>query len=93
MLPGRVPPAFGKDAIERAREDLAERLGLDAADVVLVMVIDDDFPGGDLGCPSPKEPAPSNPSFVTGREIVLKARGEQYFYRAHGGLLVFCGAR
>ena len=93
MLPGRVPPALGKDAIERAIEDLAERLELDPEDVVLVMVIDDDFPGGDLGCPSPKDPAPSNPSFVMGQEIVLKARTEQYFYRARGGLLMFCGAR
>lgn len=93
--PNQSPPASvpGSDrAVARATADLAKRLGMEASLVEVVRVSADEFPAQNLGCPSLKDktPSPVQPAFVTGWEIVLAAAGQEYLYRAHAGLVVFC---
>ncbi len=85
------PPA--QRAADAARADLARRLSVDPASIVVVEVRADDFPVQNLGCwpPGTREPGPVLPAFVTGLEIVLAAGEKYYVYRAHGGQVVFCG--
>jgi hypothetical protein len=85
-------------AAEAARADLAQRLNVDPANITVVQVYADDFPAQNLGCPAGTplpgvEPGPVQPAFVTGLEIVLAVGEQQYLYRAHGGMVVFCGPR
>jgi len=81
-------------AVESARTDLARRLGVDPAAIVVVQVYADEFPAQDLGCPPPGTTGPTRPdqpAFVTGLEIRLAVGERQYVYRAHGSMVVYCG--
>jgi hypothetical protein len=92
-IPGLVPPAAGRDVVERARDDLAQRLKVELEEVEVVTVVTDEYAWDDLLCPSGKEPGRPIPAFVVGQEIVLSAGGAEYLYRAQGSALVFCGER
>ena len=85
-------PAAAGTAVARAVADLAARLGIAPDAVEVIRISADDFPAQNLGCPAPggKEPEPVQPAFVTGQEIVLAVGEQQYTYRAHGGVVVFC---
>lgn len=68
------------DATEAAKQDLAERLGVDETTIDEVSVIDKDFPDMSLGAPVDGEM--SAQMISTGWEIRLEAKGETYEYRA-----------
>lgn len=90
--PTPVPGGAGYDAIVQAAiDDLARRLGVGSQTIALVSISGDEFPAGDLGCPSPKETPRPIPAFVTGQVIVLEVQGEQYIYHARKGQVAFCG--
>jgi hypothetical protein len=74
-------------------EDLAGRLGVEAALVSVVQVHSDEFPAGDLGCPSAKGALADRPGFVMEQGIVLSVGGQRCLYHARGGRVVFCGKR
>jgi hypothetical protein len=95
LQPNQSPSAsvLGSDrAVSQAITDLAERLGVEPNGVEVIRVSTDEFPSQNLGCPSlgDKTPSPVQPAFVTGWEIVLAADGQEYLYRAHAGVVVFC---
>lgn len=75
-----------------AIRDLAQRLALAPEAIEVVAVVADEFPAGDLGCPTADQPARPIPALVTGQRITLSAAGLTYRYHAHGPQLVFCGA-
>jgi hypothetical protein len=73
-------------------QDLARRLNVAPADVEVVEVVGDEFPAGDLGCPSPEQPARPIPALVTGQRITLSVSDTAYLYHTHGQQIVFCGS-
>jgi hypothetical protein len=73
--------AIDKDsAVENARNDLAKRLKINAADVKQKSVEDDDFPDMALGAPEDGEM--SGQMITSGWRIKLEAQGQTYEYRA-----------
>lgn len=81
-----------KNLETRALEDLAQRLGIPAADIAVISAEQDEFPGANFGCPSVEktESGGASPAFVVATEIVLEANGVRYHYRGKGNQLVFC---
>ena len=72
---------FNKEsAVERAKADLTERLGVSETDVKEVSVNEKDFPDMSLGAPAADEMAAQMIS--SGWQINLEAKGEKYEYRA-----------
>jgi hypothetical protein len=69
-----------EEAVGRAREDLAERLGVPAEEVLEASVEEADFPNTALGAPLRDEM--SGMMITSGWRIRLAARGETYEYRA-----------
>jgi CO/xanthine dehydrogenase Mo-binding subunit len=68
------------DAVENARNDLAKRLKIDAADVKERSVEEADFPDMALGAPEAGEM--SGQMITRGWRIQLEAKGQTYEYRA-----------
>ena len=68
------------EAVENARNDLAKRLKIDAADVKEHSVEDADFPDMALGAPEDGEM--SGQMITSGWRIKLEAQGKTYEYRA-----------
>ena len=74
--------AYSKEeAVERAREDLAGRLGLPAAEIGEPSVEDAEFPDMALGAPEKGEM--SGMMITPGWRITLGAGGKKYEYRAN----------
>ena len=72
---------FTKDsAVEKAKHDLASRLGISEGEVRVGSVQDKDFPDMSLGAPANGEM--SAQMISSGWEINLSAAGKDYEYRA-----------
>ena len=69
-----------ESAVERAKADLAERLGISADEIKEVSVSEKDFPDMSLG--APVEDEMSAQMISSGWQINLEAVGENYEYRA-----------
>ena len=67
-------------AIERAKQDLAGRLGISGNEIELVSVSEVDFPDGSLGAPVDDEM--SAQMISSGWQLTLRAEGKTYDYRA-----------
>ncbi len=73
--------AIDKDsAVENARNDLARRLNINAADIKQKSVEDSDFPDMALGAAEDGEM--SGQMITSGWRIKLEAQGQSYEYRA-----------
>ncbi len=71
---------FDKEtATERAIEDLANRLGVEASEISAVSATSKEFPDMSLGAPTDGEFAAQ--MIANGWEIRLKHNGKQYDYR------------
>lgn len=78
--------AYSRDeAVEAARKDLAERLGVTEGEVEEAEVSEADFPNTALGAPLRDEM--SGMMITSGWRIRLAARGATYEYRADGSQL------
>ena len=69
-----------EEAAEKARHDLANRLGIEASEVTEQSVTDADFPDMALGAAPAGEM--SGQMITRGWKIQLKAGGQSYEYRA-----------
>ena len=78
-------------AVERAKTDLARRLGVSESDIKESSVTERDFPDMSLGATTGDEMAAQMIS--TGWQINLEAGGENYEYRADKYQLRLCGFR
>lgn len=67
-------------AVERAKQDLAQRLGVDKSAIKEVSVSETEFPDMSLG--APVEDEMSAQMIASGWRIVLGANGGNYEYRA-----------
>jgi hypothetical protein len=76
-----VPPVTGLDSlIEKARQNLAKRLGVDISAIKLVSGSEVIWPDASLGCPQPDKIFA--PAQVPGYLIILENAGKQYEYHA-----------
>ncbi|WP_157630890.1 hypothetical protein [Kribbella catacumbae] len=73
-----TPPTPSSDPVEQAKADLANRLGVDPAQVTLVSSTEVTWPDGSLGCPKPG--MHYTQALVPGGRIVLEANGTRYNY-------------
>ena len=74
--------AISKDeASEKARKDLAQRLGIDATQIMQLSVEDADFPDMALGAPVGDEM--SGQMIASGWRIRLQGNGQTFEYRAN----------
>ncbi|MBN1314477.1 MAG: hypothetical protein JXA42_03380 [Anaerolineales bacterium] len=88
---GSLDPYWDAAGVELAIVDLAERLEKAPDSIEVLTIAPDEFPGGDMGCPNPKEPASNSPSIVTGYRVILKNEGESYEYHTRRDHIAFCG--
>ena len=73
--------SFNQDsAVQRAKSDLAKRLGISETDIKELSVKDKDFPDMSLG--APVEDEMSAQMISSGWQINLQADGKDYEYRA-----------
>jgi hypothetical protein len=77
--------------IEKARHDLAKRLGLDPSAIQFILLNLDEFPADTLGCLGPDVTPRPIPAIVSGQVILLEAGGLRYTYHARQEQVVFCG--
>lgn len=73
-------PEHQDEVVDRARRDLAQRLGMNESDVALKSVEPVDFPDAALGAPLADEM--SAQMITPGWRITLKANDKNYEYRA-----------
>jgi len=73
-------PFDQNSAVERARQDLASRLGVAESDIEVSAVTSKEFPDMSLGAPADDEM--SAQMIADGWEIKLGAKGKSYEYRA-----------
>lgn len=80
---------------ERARLDLAKRLGVTEDKIQIVRVLTDEMPIDRLNCGDPlqKGTPVTRPAFVFATEIKLKVNDKTYTYYAQGSRLVYCGIK
>ena len=72
---------FTKDsAVERAKQDLEERLGVEEREISLTRVVEREFSDMSLGASAGGEMAAQ--MIVSGWQIVLAVDGKEYEYRA-----------
>ena len=75
--------------VERAREDLAHRTGVDKSEITVVKVEAVDWPDTSLGCPQPDMLV--LPVITPGYKIVLSCAGETHVYHSDRGTrVVYC---
>lgn len=87
--PAATPlPDEEQEAVEAARQALAQRLDIAADEIELVRIEAVEWPDTSLGCP---EPGMSYAQVITpGYRIILQAGGEAYEYHTGGGNVVLC---
>jgi hypothetical protein len=86
-----IPNPQGRDVVDVAVGDLADKLGLDPSQIEVVSVDTDQLPAKTLGCSTKDQPgAPVLPAFVSGKIIRLRAGDEIYEYHATGLQVVYC---
>jgi hypothetical protein len=82
----------GARLVQRARQALADRLGLDLEEVSVESVEEVTWPDSALGCPAPGMMYLQ--VLTPGYRIVLAAEGEEYAYHTdRGNQLVLCGPK
>ncbi len=87
---GSAPgPDDAETAVDRAREDLANRKGIDKEQITVVAVKEVNWPDTSLGCP---EPGMMYAQVITpGHRIILSYAGQTYEYHSdQGGRVVYC---
>ena len=85
MTPSTIPD--GIPIVEQAIADLAERLDVDPAEIVVVSVDEVDWPDGSIGCPQPG--MVYTQAIVNGSKIVLRYDDTDYAYHQGGSRSVF----
>lgn len=91
LLP--TPSASGmEDLIEKAKEDLAQRLEISVDSITVATVIGQEFSTDAFNCQTSKEriAREDSPQLVSGRSILLSASGHRYEYHANDQTVIFC---
>ena len=92
-LPSVVPIPSGLEAqIEKARQDLAQKLGVAVEDVTVTAVIGQEFSANAFYCRKTTERIARDDSsiLISGQSILLNASGRRYEYHANEQTVLFC---
>ncbi|WBQ08158.1 hypothetical protein [Kribbella sp. CA-293567] len=81
--PSSPTPAPESEVVAQARADLANRLGIEPAQVTVVSSAEITWPDGSLGCPKPG--MSYTQALIEGTQTVLEAGGTRYAYHSGGG--------
>lgn len=88
-VPIAVDAGGAEPFVERAREDLARRKGVDKSEITVVKVEAVDWPDTSLGCPQPDMMYAQ--VITPGYRIVLSCAGETHVYHSDRGTrVVYC---
>ncbi len=81
-----------KEAVEKAKADLAKRFGIPGNEIVVVVTVDQEFTTDGFYCRVTKDRVPrdESPAVISGISILLNASGRRYEYHASGQTVVFC---
>ena len=81
-----------EDLIEKAKEDLAQRLGVSVDSISVATVIGQEFSTDAFNCQTSKEriTKEDSPQVVSGQSILLSASGHRYEYHASDQTVIFC---
>jgi hypothetical protein len=82
MPSGDLPADSGRDQVEDAVSDLADRLGVSPAGINVISQEDVTWPDASVGCPEPGRIYAQ--VLVPGRRIVLESGGRRYAYHSGG---------
>lgn len=88
-----IPSTSGLEGlIEKAKEDLAQRLGTPVDSITVAAVIGQEFSTDAFYCRTSKEQIPKEepPLVVSGQSILLSALGRRYEYHASDQTVIFC---
>jgi hypothetical protein len=88
-----TPSASGLEGlIEKAKEDLAQRLGISVDSVTVAAVIGQEFSTDAFNCRTSKEriARDESPAVISGHSILLSASGRRYEYHASDQTVIFC---
>ena len=85
-------PSSLESLIEKAKEDLAQRLGVSVDTISVAIVIGQEFSLDAFYCKVTKEriAGVESPAVVSGLSILLSASGRRYEYHASGQTVIFC---
>ncbi len=92
-LPSVVPiPSGLEPQIEKARQDLAQRLGVAVEDVTVKAVIGQEFSANAFYCRKTTERIARDDSsiLISGQSILLSVSGRGYEYHANDQTVLFC---
>jgi hypothetical protein len=91
-LASLTPGSSAEQRVAQARAHLAQKLGLDPAQISVFSVAEVVWPDSSLGCPQPE--VAYLPVLTPGFQILLEAGGTVYtFHTDEGGQVVLCSAR
>ena len=81
-----------EDLIEKAKEDLAQRLGVSVDSISVATVIGQEFSTDAFNCQTSKERIAKEdpPQVVSGQSILLSASGHRYEYHVSDQIVIFC---
>jgi hypothetical protein len=77
-----------QDLVQKAREDLANRLSLPLSQINLVLAEEVTWPDASLGCP--EEGMQYAQVLIPGYQIRLESGGQEFEYHASRKTIVFC---
>jgi len=91
MPPTPSDPSL-QSLIEKAKEDLAQRLGVSVDSVTVAAVIGQEFSTDAFYCRTKKEriAKEESPQVISGQSILLSASGRRYEYHASDQTVIFC---
>ena len=81
-----------ENLIEKAKGDLAQRLGVSIDSITVISVIGQEFSTDAFNCQTSKERIAKEdpPQVVSGQSILLSASGHRYEYHASSETVIFC---
>lgn len=87
-VPTPLDPSVDK-IVRQAKNDVAQHLGVDAAQIELLEVTSVTWPDASLGCPQPGKDYPEG--MTPGYRILLKTGGQQYEYHSNSdNYVIYC---
>ena len=83
-----------KEAVEKAKADLAKKLGISTSEITRVVVIGQEFSTDAFYCRATKDRIAKDepPAVITGFIILLHVSGRRYEYHASGPTVLICRA-
>lgn len=92
QTPANNTDAVYGELVEKAKQDLSQRLGVSLDNIIVVAVIGQEFSTDAFYCRATKEriAKEESPQVISGHSILLSASGHRYEYHASDQTVIFC---